>query len=76
MTDLAIRQCVEVQVVGEATDLAATRPAPRRSAELVAARAATLGLAPHRRARAYRVWPFLITGGAAVSYLYVGLVIR
>jgi hypothetical protein len=76
MTDLAIRQCVEVQVVGEATDLAKLRPAPRRAAELVAARAEALGLKPHRRPARYPVWPFLITGGAAVSYLYVGLVLR
>lgn len=75
MTDRQVRDCVEVQVVGEATDLTALRPSPRRDFAVVAARAEALGLTPHRVPRAYRLWPILITAGVAIAYLVVALVV-
>ncbi len=83
MTQLLVIEPVEVPVsrcpVRPITDteLAAMRPSPRRRPpELIARRAAKLGLVPHRAPRrGYRIWPLLITFGVAAAYLYVGLVV-
>jgi hypothetical protein len=53
-------------------ELAALRPAPRRSPVLVALRAEALGLEPHRKpAKPYSLWPLLIIVGVVVAYLVV-----
>lgn len=77
MPDQALDEYVEVQVARFPSSRVpdnAVRPAPRRAPELVALRAAILGLRPHQPAKPYPLWPLLIILGVALAYLYVGLV--
>lgn len=90
MTDLATHEHVEVHaqqdVVGlieDSDQLVPRRPAPHRDAELVAFRAAVLGLQAHEAPEAkpgawpvaYWIWLVLIIVVLPGAYLYAGLVV-